>query len=807
MPYRMEQYVIEHASRFLAGDADADHDADHHGEEHHSEFGVHVTYDDIYYSLLFLTAIYVSGQIAAHILRMPSLVGEIAAGIILGPPLAGIVPIPQAFVLLGEIGLLLLVIEAGIDIDLGTLKLIGARGVIIAFLGSIFPIGIGVMLALALGIDMKGAIATGASFGPTSLGIALNILRSGGILNTPVGQLIISAAVIDDMIALVVLSQLRALTGEVTVASVLIPVMSALGFLLIGGFMAIYVLPPIISKYILSRFPSEVHDKLELLIMFSMLLLLMPATFYAKASFLMGAFVAGLTFCSSHTLHHIFVTQFKRLLQWLMRIFFAASIGFQVPVKQFGSGEVIWKGLFLTLALTGKLAAGLLVPNFSQARRFKEHHLRDCLVTGLSLAAEGEFAFVIAVFAVDAGLIDVSTYSSIVLAVLLSTIVPPFLLRYTIQRYNAKSAEAVRMAAELEMHRGHDLESQSQMELRASLMDEELEKHIRNRTVVFLCIQTQSFSRWGLLTDIMQELKTLELDTIDHRSWHPRGINTTLVNEIYCKNNLDITEGDIQELLENRIKEIQQRLEDTINQPSAKVKVTRWYPGVVNEIVEEVEEKTVTRGRKRRASIQEEVLKEAQKALEVNRALQMQATQSRSLQELSGEIDGPTDLLITELSNEPKPRKRRLRQKMRSTPIFGGSLFGEETGLATKAEEPVRPETALASFAAFDDWKRRFEPTGQSGEITVNGETFNVRISEDTIKNLRKGSNGESTLDGRGIISQGLSIDTASSPVVNMLQGFVRNQQLTHIQEERHSDIASDDSDMRDLMRPHKRGN
>ena len=75
-------------------------------------------------------------------------------------------------------------IEAGIDIDLGTLKLIGGRGVIIAFFGSVFPIGIGVALALILGVDVKGAIAVGASFGPTSLGIALNILRSGGILNT-----------------------------------------------------------------------------------------------------------------------------------------------------------------------------------------------------------------------------------------------------------------------------------------------------------------------------------------------------------------------------------------------------------------------------------------------------------------------------------------------------------------------------------------------------------------------------------------------------------------------------------------------
>ena len=81
--------------------------------------------------------------------------------------------------------MVLLVIEAGIDIDLSTLKLIGTRGCLIAILGSIFPIGLGMLIAYLLGItDTKAVIAAGAVFGPTSLGIALNILRGGGILNT-----------------------------------------------------------------------------------------------------------------------------------------------------------------------------------------------------------------------------------------------------------------------------------------------------------------------------------------------------------------------------------------------------------------------------------------------------------------------------------------------------------------------------------------------------------------------------------------------------------------------------------------------
>ena len=182
--------------RYLSGATEDD------GEE---SFGVHIEYEDLYDTIVFFTIIYVAGQIASRLLKMPDLVGEIVAGILMGPPLADFVPNPEAFVLLGEVGLVLLVVEAGIDIDVSTLKLIGTRGFMIAIVGSILPIGIGILVAIGLAGtgDIKSVLSAGAVFGPTSLGIALNILRSGGILNTPVGQLIVSAAVIDDMIALI----------------------------------------------------------------------------------------------------------------------------------------------------------------------------------------------------------------------------------------------------------------------------------------------------------------------------------------------------------------------------------------------------------------------------------------------------------------------------------------------------------------------------------------------------------------------------------------------------------------------------
>jgi predicted Kef-type K+ transport protein len=78
--------------RILSGDGDGE------------EFGVHIDYTDLYKAMVFFTSIYVAGQIASRLLKMPALVGEIFAGILLGPPLADMVPYPEAFVLLGEVG-------------------------------------------------------------------------------------------------------------------------------------------------------------------------------------------------------------------------------------------------------------------------------------------------------------------------------------------------------------------------------------------------------------------------------------------------------------------------------------------------------------------------------------------------------------------------------------------------------------------------------------------------------------------------------------------------------------------------------
>jgi Kef-type K+ transport system membrane component KefB len=676
-----------------------------------SSFGVHIVYDDLWFAMVYLAAIYVMGWLFETILFCPALVGQIATGIIFGPSLLDIVPYEEAFVLFGEIGLVLLVIEAGVDIDVTTLKLIGKRGVIIATLGSIFPIAIGLGIAFAIGADVKAAIAAGAAFGPTSLGIAMNILRSGKIINTPTGQLIVAAAIIDDMIALIILSQLGGLVGEITVLGVLIPIISALCFLVIGGYLALFVLPGILDKFIFKEgMSAEKHGKLALTIMLGLVIGLMQATHHTKASHLMGAFIAGLVFCTDHDLHVTFVSQFKRVLQWLMRIFFASTIGFQVPVKKFANGTVIWQGLVFTLALLGKLGVGFLVPNFTQSKNYTGNHLRDCLIVGCSMAAEGEFAFVIAAFSVDKGLIGEDLYSSIVLAILLSTIIAPFSLRFTISYFNKRALAEVEMAEAMQSPT-------------ASLADGILEG-----TTVFFCINTTSHAAWGTLPSLMRSLFELDLEVIDHRSWHSK-FEDTVINEVYAKGVMGVG-MDIQSIIEK----VQMAVKESISQEDSLISVTRWIPGAVAEMVESAHDGKVAGG----TPLAEKLFNEAQEKLE----------RSEHKDSKKDEVLSRIDMGVMPISETSALRTRAPSKRIRivSTPVGGGGMFNEGTEVF-KPAAPLRQRRrhkTMSTPLSGDMWGENTTVVLTPGEVLVNvigpnNVKYAAKMKEETLTRLRTG--------------------------------------------------------------------
>ena len=183
-------------------------------------------------------------------------------------------------------------------------------------------------------------------------------------------------------------------------------------------------------------------------------------------------------------------------------------------------------------------------------------------IVRFSMAAEGEFSFVIAVFAVSNELITIELYASLVLGILFSTILAPLLLRLTVWYFNRKAINT-KISEDIAPEHG--------------LVEKDPQRS------VFFCIQTRSQPAWGIQSNMVLALNELSLDVIDHRSWSPPGqISSLLLNEVYVKDS-HLVEGNMDfDTVAERIDSIQCCLETVINQPDAVVRVQKWVPALAN---------------------------------------------------------------------------------------------------------------------------------------------------------------------------------------------------------------------------------
>ena len=154
------------------------------------------------------------------------------------------------------------------------------------------------------------------------------------MLDTPVGQLIVASCVVDDVLALILLSMFKVLVKDSPpIYEYFIPIISSVGFLIVLGGSAVTWMPRMIENKILNKCSESYRELVMFSIMVVMLLAYLPLLNYTQASYLTGAFLAGVTFSQINGFHHAFMEQTHQLMTWLLRVVFAASIGFQVPVK------------------------------------------------------------------------------------------------------------------------------------------------------------------------------------------------------------------------------------------------------------------------------------------------------------------------------------------------------------------------------------------------------------------------------------------------------------------------------------------
>jgi Kef-type K+ transport system membrane component KefB len=369
--------------------------------------------------LLLLAVILVSAKVLGELaerIGQPAIVGELLAGVILGPSLLGYVdPTLPALHLTAEIGVVLLLFGIGLETDLKRLLSVGVAATAVAVVGVVLPFVAGYFVSRALGLALLPAIVAGAALTATSVGITARVFSDLGRLKTIEGQIVLGAAVIDDVIGLVILAIVSDLVAGTapTIMRVVRTTAVAFGFLAAAVIAGRFAVPPIFA--LVARSGKE-HTLASMALALAFFLAVLASN--VGSALIVGAFAAGLVLAPTEHVH-VVERGIVRLANVFVPIFFVA-VGAAVDVRTFGSGAVVSVGLALTaVAIIGKFAAGY-VPIWVRARK---------TVIGVGMIPRGEVGLIFAQTGLTAGVIDAGEYSALMLMVLVTTFISPPLLR------------------------------------------------------------------------------------------------------------------------------------------------------------------------------------------------------------------------------------------------------------------------------------------------------------------------------------------------------------------------------------------
>jgi Kef-type K+ transport system membrane component KefB len=380
--------------------------------------------------LLLLAVILVAaktlGELAERI-GQPAVVGELIAGVLLGPSVIGFVdPTLPALHLIAEIGVVVLLFEIGLETDLKRLLSVGGAASTVAIVGVMLPFVLGYFVARGLGLALLPSIVAGAALTATSVGITARVFSDLGQLKSTEGQIVLGAAVIDDVIGLIILAVVSDLVAGVapSATGVMRATGIAFGFLAAVLVLGRLIVPPVFS--LLARSGKE-NTLASMALALAFLLAVLASQL--GSALIVGAFAAGLALAPTEQAH-IIERGIVRLANMFVPIFFVA-VGAAVDVRTFGSSEVVIVGLALTaVAILGKFAAGY-TPVWVRARK---------TLIGVGMVPRGEVGLIFAQTGLTAGVLDAGEYSALMLMVLVTTFIAPPILRRLLTRPLAGTA-------------------------------------------------------------------------------------------------------------------------------------------------------------------------------------------------------------------------------------------------------------------------------------------------------------------------------------------------------------------------------
>lgn len=383
-----------------------------------------------YTFLLVLTIILASTKflgLVSQKVNMPQVVGALIAGVIIGPSMLNIVQENSFINQIAEIGVIMLMFLAGIGTDFTELKKTGLASFVIALIGVIVPMAGGaVTYGAFFGFDFSDSahlsrtIFVGVVLMATSVSITVETLRELGKLKGRMGTAILGAAIIDDIIGIIVLTLITSMSGENDSESIN-PWESIIKIAL---FFVFVVVCAFIVKLI-SKIPEKYYNKKHRVAIFGLavaFIMSFCAEHFFGVADITGAYFAGLILCNYSPRDYIDSKVNTTSYMFFAPVFFA-SIGIKTVISGMNS-TILWFSLvLLVVAILSKIiGCGL----GAKMCRFPN---KESLAIGIGMVSRGEVALIVAQKGAEAGIIDEKLFPAIVLVVIVTTIFTPILLK------------------------------------------------------------------------------------------------------------------------------------------------------------------------------------------------------------------------------------------------------------------------------------------------------------------------------------------------------------------------------------------
>ncbi|OGO30763.1 MAG: sodium:proton exchanger [Chloroflexi bacterium RBG_16_56_11] len=370
-------------------------------------------------SLLMFVAL--AGYLIAYRINQSAVVGIILAGIIVGPSLLSLVTYTEFVSTLAHLGAVVLLFTIGLEFNIKDIAKI--RYFVIALFGIIVPAIGGFFLAGLFDFDFEASVFIGTALTATSIAITANVLREMGKLQTETAKAIIGAAVIDDVLALLALSVSEGLvSGELSAASLLITGAKAIGFIAIGILIGKTVLGRFLVRLDRTRICGKYPESIFIFTIMVAFLYAMVAEFVGLSA-IIGSFLAGASFAGIKLIRGDIFREGAEHLQIIFASIFFVSLGVIMDLH-FMTLNILWFVLALSAVaiITKLIGCGL-------PAKIQHMSLKDSMIIGMGMVPRGEVAMIVALIGLSQNMISQSTYSALILMSLLTTIIPPLILR------------------------------------------------------------------------------------------------------------------------------------------------------------------------------------------------------------------------------------------------------------------------------------------------------------------------------------------------------------------------------------------